>query len=84
MMTLAITGAAPDSHRGPVFLTGPDGQRGPAAMTCFFVGFLTYIVTSVRVSVASDGVLALVSLRPHGAPTISRGALSAPPPWLRP
>ena len=38
---------APDSHRGPVFLVGPDGQRGPTALTCCFVGFRTDFVTSV-------------------------------------
>ena len=47
MMTLAVTGAS--GHRGPVFLAGPDGQRGPTALTCFFVGFRTDFVTYVRV-----------------------------------
>ena len=38
---------------GPVFLVGPAGQRGPTALTCFFVGFRASFVTSARVSVAS-------------------------------
>ena len=39
MMTLAVTGA-PDSHRGPVFLAGPDGQRNLlTALACFFCQF---------------------------------------------
>ena len=33
-------GRASDSQRGPVFLAGPDGQRGPTALTCFFVGYM--------------------------------------------
>ena len=38
MVTLAVTWA-PDSHRGPVFLAGPDGQRGsdcPDVLFCWF------------------------------------------------
>ena len=58
---------APDSHRGIVFLAGPDGQRGPTALACFFVGFRTDFVTSVRVSVASAGVLTLAGLGLPGA-----------------
>ena len=46
-------GRASDSQRGPVFLAGPDGQRGPTALTCFFVCFITDFMTYVRVSVAS-------------------------------
>ena len=57
----------PDSHRGPVFLAGPDGQRGPTALTCFFVGFRKDFVTSVRVLVVSERVLALAGLRSAGA-----------------
>ena len=38
MMTLAVTGA-PDSHRGPVFLADPDGQRGPDCPDGFFCRF---------------------------------------------
>ena len=45
-------GRASDSQRGPVFLAGPDGQRA-ICLTCFFVGFRTYFMTYVRVSVAS-------------------------------
>ena len=41
-------GRASDSQRGPVFLAGPDGQRGPTALTCFFVGFRTDFVTCVQ------------------------------------
>ena len=36
MMTLAVTGA-PDSHRGPVFQAGPDGQRGPDCPDVLFL-----------------------------------------------
>ena len=39
----------------------------PTALTGFFDGFRTYFVTSVRVSVASAGVLALAGLGPPGA-----------------
>ena len=39
-MTLAVPGAS-DSHRGPVFLVSPDGQRGPTALTFFCVFFLS-------------------------------------------
>ena len=39
----------------------------PTALTCFFVDFRTDIVTSVRVSVVSAGVLALAGLRLAGA-----------------
>ena len=37
-MTLAVTGA-PDSHRGPVFLAGPYGQRGPDCPDVLFCRF---------------------------------------------
>ena len=74
MMTLAVTGV-PDSHRGLVFLAGPVGQRGPTALTCFLsVSANRYFVTSVRVSVASAGVLALAGLRPAGAQKPQGGA----------
>ena len=35
---------------GPVFLVGPDGQRGPTALTCFFVGFRASCSVSCSVS----------------------------------
>ena len=70
-MTLAVTGA-PDSHRGPVFLAGPDGQGGPDCPDVLFVGFRTDFVPSVRVSVASAGVSA------RGAPKAPRGTPYAP------
>ena len=54
----------PDSHRGPVFLAGQGALR--PALTCFFIGFYTDFMTSVKVLVASAGVLALASLRPTG------------------
>ena len=38
MMTLTVTGA-PDSHRGPVFLVGPDGQRGPDCSDVLYCRF---------------------------------------------
>ena len=40
------------------FLAGPDGQKGLDCPDVLFVGFRTDFVTSVRVSVASVGVLA--------------------------
>ena len=47
-------GRASDSQRGPVFLAGPDGQRGPDCPDVFFfAGFRTDFMTYVRVSVAS-------------------------------
>ena len=64
------------------FLVGPDDQRGPDCSDVLFVGFRTDFVTSVRVSVASAGVLALEGLRPAGARKPQWGAPS-PPPWLR-
>ena len=80
MMTLAVIGA-PDIHRGPVFFWRAQMVRGaPTALTCVFVGFRTDFVTSVRVSVASAGVLALGDLRPAGARKPQGGTLSAP--WL--
>ena len=58
------------------------------ALTYFFVGFGTNFVTSVRVSVASAGVLVLAGLRPTGRPrgpeNLKGATPSAPPPWLRP
>ena len=51
----------------------------PTALTCFFVGLRTKFVSSVRVSVASAGVLALAGL---GGPKTTRGGahpLSPPP-----
>ena len=80
--TLTV-GRVPDSHRGPVFLVGPDGElRGaPTTLTCFFVGFCTVFVTSLRVSVTFGGVLTLA-----GFPGVRKsigGTLSAPS-WLRP
>ena len=81
MTTLTVT-EVPESHRGPVFFFGgpgwPDGQ---AALTCFFVGFRTDFVISVRVSVASAGVLALEGLRsagPQGRKPPRGRTLSAP------
>ena len=48
-------------------------------MTCSFVGFRTDSVTSVRVSVASAGVLALAGTRPAGARKPQGGAPLPPP-----
>ena len=48
------------------FLAGPDGRRGPDCPDVLFVGFRTDFATSVRVLVASAGVLALAGLRPAG------------------
>ena len=81
-MTLAVTGA-PDSHRGPIFLADPDGQRGPDSLTGFSVGFRTHFVAYVMVSVASAWVLALTGLRPAG-PETPKGAHALSVPWLRP
>ena len=78
MMTLAVTGA-PDSHRALVFWRAQMVTGAPTALMCFFVGFRTDFVTSVRVSVASAGVLALAGLRPAGARK-PQGGPSAPPP----
>ena len=77
MVTLSVTGAT-NSHRGPVFWWTQMGGGTPTALTCFFVGFRTDFVTSVRVSVASAGVLALAGLWPAGARKSQRGILSAP------
>ena len=66
MMTLTVTGA-PDSHRDQYFWRAQMVRGAPTALTCFFVGFRTYFVKSVRVSVASAGVLALAGLRLAGA-----------------
>ena len=52
---------------------------GRGVPTCFFVGSRTDFVTSVRVSVASAGVLALEGLRPAG-PRKPQGGISSPPP----
>ena len=52
----------------------------PTALTCFFVGFRTDFVTSVRVSVAFVGVLALAGLRPAGARNPQGGTSSTPAP----
>ena len=44
----------PDSHRDPVFFWLAQMIRGaPTALTCFFVGFRTDFVTSVRVLAVS-------------------------------
>ena len=80
-MTLAVTGP-PDTHRGPVFLVGPDGQRSPDCSDVFFVGFREDFVTSARVSVASAGVLALAGLRPEN-PRASPPPLGYVPGYLR-
>ena len=86
MMTLAVGGAPDtDSHRGPVFLEDPDGQRGPDCPDVLFCRFLTDFVTSVRVSVASAGVLALAGLRSAWARNPQGGGAPSPlRPWLRP
>ena len=64
MITLAVTGA-PDSHRGPVFMVGPNDLR---ARDCpdvfFFIVFRTDFVTSVRF--ASVGVLVSRAFGPRG------------------
>ena len=80
-MTLAVTGS-PDSHRALFFLAGPDGQRGPDCTDVLFVGFRTDFVTSVRVSVASAGVLALAGLRTAGARKPQGARAPSPPPPL--
>ena len=49
----------------------------PTALTCFFVGLGTKFVSSVWVSVASAGVLALAGL---GGPKTTRGRTSSLPP----
>ena len=48
----------------PCFLAGPDGQRDTDV---FVVVFSVSAQASVRVSVASVGVLALAGIRPAGA-----------------
>ena len=64
MMTLAVTGA-PDSHR---FFWWAQMIRGDSNCPgVLLVSFRTYFVTSVRVPVASAGVLALAGLRHAGA-----------------
>ena len=57
-------------------------RGAPTALTSFFIRFRTNFVTSVRVSVASAGVLAIAGLRPAGTrkPQGSAGAPSPPPP----
>ena len=77
MMTLAVTGA-PDSHRG-LFWRTQMVRGAPTALTCFFVGFRTDFVISVRVSVPSAGVLALSGLRP-ARPRKPKGSALPPPP----
>ena len=78
MMTLPVTGV-PDSHRGSVFfLVRPDGQRGPTALACFFVGFSTGFVTSVMVSVASAEFWSSWTFGPWGPETPKGGAPSPP------
>ena len=81
MVTLAVTGT-PDSHRGPVILAGPGGQRGPDCPEVLFVGFRTDFVTSVRVLVASAVALALGSQknrrRAHTLFAPSLGSLPTP------
>ena len=75
-MILAITGA-------PFFWRAQMVRGAPTALTCFFVGFRTDFVTSVRVSVAPAGVMTLAALRPAGGSKASGGGtLSAPPPLL--
>ena len=75
-------GRASDSQRGPVFLAGPDGQRVRWSDCEFFVGFRTYFMTYVRVSVASARVLALAGHRPSGPrkPQGDTHPLRPPPP----
>ena len=53
----------------------------PTALTCFFVSLRTKFVSSVRVSAASAGVLALAGL---GGPKTTKGAhiLSPPPGYV--
>ena len=51
-------------------------RGAPNALTCFFVGFRTDFVTSVRVSVASAGVLVLAG----GAPKTPNGRRTPFPP----
>ena len=77
---------------GPLIVTGvlffflPTRMvRGaPTALTGFSVGFRTHFVTSVRVSVASAGVLTLTGLRPTGARNPQKGVHTLSAPWLRP
>ena len=54
-------------------------RGAPTALTCFFVGFRTDFVTSVRVLAVSDGVLTLAGLRPARARKRQGGALLPPP-----
>ena len=85
-MILAVT-EAPDSHRD--FFSGGFrwSEGAPTALTCFFVGFRADFVTSVRVSVASAGVLTLAGLRParpenpKGTPSAPLGYVPAQPCW---
>ena len=46
-------GRASDSQRGPVLSRDQMVRGVPTALTCFFVGFHTYFMIYVRVSVAS-------------------------------
>ena len=77
-------GRASDSHRGPVFLAGPDGQRGPDCPDVLFFGFITDFMTYLRVSIASAWVLALAGHRPSGPqnPREAHTLSAAPPPSL--
>ena len=74
---------------GPLIVTGAlffwpaQMVRGaPTAPTCFFVGFRTYFVTSVRASVASAGVLVLAGRAPASVRKPQGGAHPLRPPPL--
>ena len=75
MLTLAVLG--PLIVTGALFCWRAQMVRGPpTALTCFFVGFRTDFVTSVRLSVAPAGVLA----RGGPKPQEEAHTLIAPPP----
>ena len=64
-MTLAVTGAL-DRHRALFFWRVQMVRGAPTVLTCFLIAFRTDFVTSVRVLVASAGVLTLAGLWPAG------------------
>ena len=79
-------GRVSDSQRDPVFLAGPDGQRGPDCPDVLFCRFhnifhdLCEGFGCLRLSLGPRGPSALGSPKPQGG----THPLRPPPPWLRP
>ena len=79
-------GRASDSHRGPVFLAGPDGQRGPDCPDVLFCRFHNRFhgLWGFRLPPPESWPSRAIGPRVPKTPGRHTPSPPPPPPWLRP